>query len=196
MSDLTLYQQLGLIVFDKVALGAVVGFGGYLLSRSLESYKASQSMRAEAAKIRIAKLAVLWERFEVLHSAILEIQLRIFGISSEERRKLSSDELTALGSDKLPAEAQERVQEELGPRYSQLQSEFRELRTMLEAGRFWMGKKLETVHNEQLNHLGKLLELVWEPARKGTSSSIGEHWVVGHGLESSKQDITTILRKL
>ena len=52
--DTTMTRDLIKIIADKLAIGLLILFSGYMLNRAIEKYKAAQALKSEIAKQRFA----------------------------------------------------------------------------------------------------------------------------------------------
>ena len=193
MSDLSFEQTVAASIIDKIALGSVVGIGAYVVNRWLERYKSRQAMVAEAAKVRVAKIAELWQGLHDVRSRIIDLSMQTMWIIIDERRKLTNEALGELQSEELPESAPTRIGKEMGPAHEDVGRTLASLESQLLASRFWLGKRLYDLHVEHLQALRKLLKLVWKRAESTKDATIADNLVVGRELRSSEVDVTTII---
>jgi hypothetical protein len=132
MVDAACTQQILVTVIDKLALGGIVGFAGFLANRMLERYKTSQALREEAAKERIKKLAPIWEELSKIRSELTIVFLKAMGpvkSSIDQEEILRPDDLI-----KKIATAHKNIA----------------------FNRFWLGERLWIKHDAYMSNLSTL----------------------------------------
>lgn len=153
---MTLEKELWLLVIDKVLLGALIGLVAYFGARHLERFRTRLSVIAEADKLRLEKIAELWEEFaevELDLTVALQVRRRIV---TEERDRLDAATKNALFAKKqLPAPAIERLQKEVFPLVQSALHRLKKLPALVESKRVWAGKTLQEKH---LTHMQWLVD--------------------------------------
>jgi hypothetical protein len=153
---MTFEEELVLLVIEKLLLGTVIGLVAYFAARALEHFRTRLSVIAETDKLRIAKIAELWEAFgeaELDLTVALEVRRRIV---TEERDRLDRDaKMDLFAKRQLPAPAVERIQNEVVPLLQSGLDRVRKLPALVERKRVWAGKTLQEKH---LTHMQRLVD--------------------------------------
>ena len=186
---MTLQEEVTLSIINNIGIGAVVGFGAFLLNIVLERYKTSQALREEGAKLRIRKIAEIWDGLEDIHGKLIKIGLEIIDI--KYRDKVANET-----TDSISEEAINLLETKIAPEISTVADEvIPDMRYKIQAYRFWLGKNLTEVHIQQLNALSQLTELYGKDLTTGRMDLSREELYRATSLiESTKKDIVQIMK--
>jgi hypothetical protein len=164
-------QKLILSIVDKLVFGLLIVLAGFVLNLVLENHRADQALKSEIARVRVQKVAQMWQVLDRHQRAVSlagrsEANLMYQGFSSETApATVRPPDLKAMG--RLVAK-----------RRAALKQEQRSLVARLNANRFWIGERLYPRYVEYFATQKRLLA-----AYQDVADAITETYVRGrtHG---------------
>jgi len=186
-----LEEEIILSIINNIGLGAIVGLGAFMLNVVLEKYKSTRTIIEETTKLRINKISEIWDKLEEIHIALIQISLEIIEIKRKD--KTETGEL-----DTLSKEATQHIDKKISNKLLPIiQDKIPDVRYMIRAYSFWIGKKLIDILINQLNALSRLAEAIPGDLAKGEVDFKSKQLNQAIDLvESTKKDIQEIVNLL
>ncbi len=131
-------QKLTLSIIDKLVFGLLIVLAGFVLNFVLENHRADQAMKNEIARLRVAKVAEIWQ-------ALDRHQRAVVSLGEYEVARLVID-LARIGAPNIaPAGttiAEPATLTVYEGRSAVVQREQARLTALVETNRFWIGERL------------------------------------------------------
>lgn len=178
-----------LSIINNIGLGAIIGFGGFILNLLLERFKTTQALREESSRLRIQKISEIWEELEIIHVRLVRLYLRAGEIKREDRAEHETFDLI---SEKAISLLKEEIETEL---LNVINTKIPEVESKIMSYRFWLGDKLIPVHANQKIALERFAKLVKDELYNGTVKvEFADLNKVISSIESTKKDIIEIMK--
>jgi hypothetical protein len=131
-------QKLVLSVVDKLVLGGLIVLAGFVLNLVLENHRADQAMKTEIARLRVEKVAEIWQALDRHQRAVTSVGQYEVRKSSVYVRAVAAppDREISLLADVIATDAIRKT------RYALLLKENARLTALIETNRFWIGERL------------------------------------------------------
>ena len=192
-------------LFDKGLLAIVAFFLGYLANQSLERYRSKLVIRAEAVRIKLARIGALVEEMSAWESDAKQAFVQFCQTSLDEIRSAklvpaltnsaaaesAVEILLALNLSTLPPEVERRIGETVTPRWEALATEAREIFDRIHRYRFWLGEDLFRAMSKyclQMQQAALLLTPTPDGVRAGRAAF--------SALTKGRPDIEAVLKHL
>jgi hypothetical protein len=191
-------------VFDKGLLAMIVIVAGYVANRYLERFRGQLALQNEAAKLRLGRIAELWEELSLWERDAKRQFLHFNRIALAECRAASlpgipepTDEesptkvLMGLGNIQLPRAVQDKISAQVLPGTNELAERARELGRKMDRYRFWLKDELYGSMKRYLIEMQRaatLLELTPEGMASGKQAF--------KSLDDARHDVESVIEAL
>jgi hypothetical protein len=144
------HEKLVLSVFDKLVLGLLVVLAGFVLNLVLQNRQSNQATKAEIARLRVARVAEVWEALDTEQQAIDRLGKQLSGLA-KATALVEQDMNNAQGPRAVPADRQEvmahfaglqRLYRQIARSEKTARAKEREVFQVLHSDRFWIGEKI------------------------------------------------------
>ena len=122
-------QKLILSIVDKLVFGLLIVLAGFVLNLVLENHRADQAVKTEIARLRVEKVAAVWQALDRHQRAI--DSLGQYAIQHTSDNLASQTEASRANS--------ERIEQR---RFAAMNREYDKLTALIETNRFWIGEQL------------------------------------------------------
>jgi hypothetical protein len=200
MADLCFQQQLLLMVLDKAALGSLMGIAVFLGNRALERYKSRQAIREETAKLRLEKIAPLWEELSNIHVELQDIYIKACKIDlaesfSEQGILYRKEKGYKKPWEPMPGSV-ERFKKELLPQVHEVIQSIGRFRYTTAKTEFWLGQKLTKMIQEHTDDLYSLSSCMKKLLDNTNEWKLGEIAAEFTNVKLSKVDVDILVKLL
>lgn len=199
MGNLTFEQEIWLLAIDKLALGAFIGLIAFIGNRALERYRSRQIILEEAARLRLAKIAPLWDELNNIHYILQSTYLRACGICQTIDAKHGGINYRLENNLKLLQPLPESVEnfaKELLPQIENTEQKIITFQLSLVKNDYWLGRKLTTMLNNHAFNLMALSLCLKNLLQSDEVWNLGKIYAAFHKVEWSKINIEEISKLL
>lgn len=219
-------EKLILSIFDKLVLGLLVVLAGFVLNLVLQNRQSNQAMREEIARLRVARVAVIWGALDSEQQSIDHLGKQLSGLARAtvqvQQAMKSAESPRAAPIDREQVKAHWK---ELQSLYNQIarseataRSKERGTFRLLRRNRFWIGEKIypsyityATTQRQLLKTyenvgLGSVQLQFGEPAQGTESDRVDyQRWLQGQrtklkaekaDLRQARLDVFAVMKKL
>ncbi|MDQ3022214.1 MAG: hypothetical protein M3R36_16825 [Bacteroidota bacterium] len=197
------FEQLILMLIDKVAIGVLILVVGFLGQRMLEAYKGRQALWTEISKERVKHIAGEWKEMNRWDSLVGDLFYRLHQIltkqfsqstdanpkSKTEQPKLAdtAEFLSRLEREILQEKLSFICEKELRPYIDESIKQGKVVNASIQENRFWLGKEL-------YDHCEDFRTILNNICVSFDSKEFGELAKQAKDLEKFRQDVVSILK--